>query len=455
MTEASSSTSPREVTGYGFGQLGLTAIEAFLRIHLLKFFVDEVGLSPQLTGLAVALAIAWDAITDPLMGSLSDQSWRGKIYRRVYFIPGALGAAFSLLLLFHPFALQEELFQFFYLLIFYVGLNTFLTIFAVPHSALGGALSFDPHIRSRVFGWRLAFGNLGAILGVALPAVFLSQESEGAYFWSALSLGSLCLLSAVVAWVSTEDRHQIQEKQVFEWRPWRLFSSIRFNTAFLFVLSAYLLATVGIGINGSLALFYYEYALLLDDFQIQSILVSFMIAFTVSIPVWVLLSKSWGKIKTLALSTLALGASGSVLYPILPAGYFVEAYIYALIGGFLVGAVVLLDSLMVDVVDYDKLKTGKSRLGLYFGFWKMSEKMTRAIAVALTGFILGLIGFSPDTIEKGESIRSLAWLFGPGVNLFFVLSGLLIWNFRFDQKVHARIQSLLDRRSQIKAGSPK
>ena len=66
-----------------------------------------------------------------------------------------------------------------------------------------------------------------------------------------------------------------------------------------------------------------------------------------------------------------------------PIAWWLTMLVIAVVGGFLVGSIVLLESLVADTVDYDELRTGQKREGIYFGFWKMSTKIARAGAIAL------------------------------------------------------------------------
>lgn len=103
--------------GYGVSELGTTATEVMIRLYLLIFYIDYVGLNSRLAGYAVALAVVWDAVTDP-----------------------------------------------------------FIT---VPYAALGRELTFDADKRTAVYGWRLFFGNLGFLTGTVLPGLMLTVFRSG------------------------------------------------------------------------------------------------------------------------------------------------------------------------------------------------------------------------------------------------------------------------------------
>ena len=215
------------------------------------------------------------------------------------------------------------------------------------------------------------------------------------------------------------------------------------NPTFRPLLLAYIVATFGVAINGALALYYYRYRLLLEEQAVQLILVVFMVVLTLSLVGWVLLSRKLGKLRPLLLGVSLLGFFSCVTYPFFPPG---NLWIPLLVGGILlgscVGSVVLLDSLLTDVIDYDQVRNGVQRSGVYFGVWRLGAKTARALAVAGAGLLLEVIGFVPNTVQSAEVSEALAWLFGPGVGVFLVLAALLLWPYRFDDDKQRQVRRI-------------
>jgi GPH family glycoside/pentoside/hexuronide:cation symporter len=430
---------------YGVGQLGLTAFETFIRVYILLFYTDDVGLAPAWAGLALGLSVFWDALTDAPMGYFSDRwTWFGQ-RRRPYFLPGIIGAAICFGFLFSPPELVSQTSKFIYLLLFALGFNTFLTLVSVPYAALGADLSEDSSTRTGLYAWRLGFGNLGALLAVVLPTLWLTATQRFSYSAVSWLLGIIAFMSVVMTWAGTkEPNRKPTQSQLFSWREVRLVFQ---NKAFLLLFMSYGIATIGVAINSVFALYYYRHRLELSETMTQLILVVFLFCFTSSLVGWVLASKAFGKKICLITGISLLGLSGSIVYPLIPPGNFIIPFVYAIFGGLFIGSYVLLDAWLADVIDLDEWKSGQRRSGLYFGIWKWGEKTTRALSLWAGGLLLSAIGYSASAVEQTESVKqSLGWIFGPAVNLLFLIAALSVFINRFDDSKHRQLKRILDRK---------
>lgn len=458
--------------GYGAAEMGIFAVEMMVRLHLMKFYTDVAGLSAQLAGLAIAVAMFWDAFTDPVMGILSDRTTRPSGKRRPYLLLGSFVMALAFLATFRPPVLEAESGRFVFLLLSYIILNTSMTVLAVPHSALGGELSFDSNVRTSVFAFRLFFGNMGLLAGTILPIVFLdtiapvgaSGENPGirdpeaattAYFYAAAVIAGIILLTGWISYLSTAGRDKPAEPRpplkgkAIAHEVGRLFQVLR-NKVFVVLLASYFIAYVGVSINSTLALYYYEYRLRLDSNAVGLILVVFIIVWSASLAFWTYLSRKAGKKYPGFAGVFLLGVATCITYPFFPPEEVKYPLIMSVLGGFLVGAIVLLDSLVADIVDYDELKTGEHREGLYFGFWKMAIKASRGVSMAFTGTLLAAIGFKANQVQSPEVSDRIAFLFGPGVGAFFLLGALVFLFLPYSRAIHHRVQDLLVRKRRIR-----
>jgi glycoside/pentoside/hexuronide:cation symporter, GPH family len=452
----------RAKAGYGSVDLGLAAVESLVQIYLLKTYHLVVGLPPSLAGLALGLAILWDAVSDPVMGGVSDRTTAASGRRRPYFVPGAAALALSFVLLFNPPAGMGTAVAFAYLLSSFILVNTAMTVVAVPHAALGGELSRDRHQRTVIFGYKRLFGTVGALSGIAIPAALLAIVPLGSRLAPAtgtpgLASALLAIPILLTAWIATRatrgrDRGRPSSggSLLAMTTVWRLFvaqkQTLR-NPFFRVLMLAFVVTAIGRTLSASTALYYYQYRLQLSEQQaILALLLPFFICFLLSIPAWVALSRRWGKKQPAAIGVVVLGLSGSIAYPLFPPGQLLGPVLYSVVGGFLAGAIILLDSLVADTIDYDRMVSRAHREGLYFGVWRVSTKAARALGLVLAGVLLEVVGFGSEAIGSSPTTLGLALIFGPAVGSMFAVSGLILACMPLTRDRHDRIQAVLTRR---------
>ncbi|TGK03927.1 MFS transporter [Leptospira semungkisensis] len=453
----------RTIAGYASAEMGITAVETMAQIYLLEFYVSVIGLKPSLFGLAMLIAILWDAISDPIMGFISDRTGFSTGRRRAYILLGGLLLGIGTYFLFTPPFLESQIAKFIYLLSLYFLVNTFMTIIAVPHIALGGELTFQSEERNQIFGWRLFFANLGLLTGLLLPALWVGAGANlfNSRSASALIVGELLIFVSVLSYFSTRGKDKPLEK----WKkdPDHIVSgsfsaffqstrSILKNRFFRPLLLAFIVATFARTLNSSIGLLYYKQRLLLEDSKVVvRILLPFVFFLIVSIPLWVYLAKRFGKKWPAFWGSFLLGVMTVVLYPNLPPGSYEAPLIAAFFGGFFAGSILLFDSLVADIVDYDELISGEKREGAYFGFWKMATKVVRAIGFACLGFLLEEIGYKEGSAVQDPSLgQNLTILFGPVVGGFFIAGSLIFSRLQLTPETHKRIQDLLVRKRIIR-----
>ncbi|TGK96650.1 MFS transporter [Leptospira brenneri] len=443
--------------GYGSAETGITAVQLFTQIYLLKFYTEIVGLNSSLAGIALAISVIWDAISDPLMGRISDHTHSRWGRRRPYILLGGILLSIAVLLLFSPPHLTTQFGKFAYLLSVYLFVNTAMTIISVPHIALGGELSFERNERTSIFGWRLFFSNIGMLVGMIVPAAILQslgdESNQNNIISSRIIAGEivsfLILLSSVISFLVTRGKDNTSEKPKEALPFFSSFASVLKNKMFLVLLFAFVIAAIGRTFNSAIALYYYEYRLgLKESLVVINILLPFFLVLILSIGFWVWIAKRIGKKIPAFFGVFGLGVLTVIAYPLFPYGELRPPLIVAFVGGICAGSILIMDSLLTDVVDYDELKTGEKREGLYFGIWKMGVKFSQAFGIALTGFLLDIIGFQNGaTVQSPEVGFRLAMIFGPGVGFFFILGSLLFLFFPLTDEKHIQVQRILLKRN--------
>ncbi|MFT5837334.1 MAG: Na+/melibiose symporter-like transporter [Candidatus Azotimanducaceae bacterium] len=425
-------------SAYGVVSLGKVAVEVTLQLYLFDFYTRILGLDPLLAGLAFGVAIFWDALSDLIVSAgLFAARRRGITYTTTLWV-GSLLLAATTVLLFSPIETGSSLYLFLHLLIAYVLVNTGMTLLDLPHSSLSAELSRRANERNKLLASRMGFGIFGLAVGSALPGIYLATvggDSGHAALVdsrrvSAWVLAAIVLVTGSLTAFFLRERERATAHEAQSSLPkWAEVKRLFADQAFVRILLAGVIAAVGRTINAALALMYYRLVLELSEAQVtQMIFPVFTLSIVLSIPLWIALSKRYGKRMPSYISVGGLGVMGIIAYPILPAGLVWPPLLVSTIGGVLCGAVFLVDSMVTDLIDADELATGKRKESLYFAVWKSGLKVARAIAFVAIGLGLNLMGLDLSRESVSESMQwGIILLFGIVVGLCFVLAACFIY----------------------------
>jgi GPH family glycoside/pentoside/hexuronide:cation symporter len=448
--------------GYGSARTGIAAVEIQLELFLLIYYNVVVGLSPFYTGLALAIVAVWDGINDPLMGVFTDRTRNALGRRRPYFVPGAVGLAIGTILLFHPPALESDVSKFLYLLLTYSFLETVMTVLIVPHDALGGDLSFDRNERTTIVSVSFILNTVGILLGMMLPTLMLKQLGGGGEpeaiaqtrRLTAVLLALPIVGTALWSFLATRGRDVIDPGTRLQAPPKNfseifgpMLATLR-NPIFLPLIGSTLALSIARTIYAASGLYYFGYKLGFgQEAAVPRFMVPFFLTMAVSAPLWILVSKRVGKKRPATIAFFAWGTLTTCFYPFLPEGRAVLPTILAIIAGVLAGAIMVKNSMLVDLVDHDELKVGSNRRGSYVGVHALVAKLARALGLLIGGALLSWVGIEGQVTELSDTSKwRLGIMFGPGVGVFQFIGATLLALTPLSDDLHRRIQNLLMRK---------
>ena len=202
---------------FGIGQIAEGIKTCVFGTFLLFYYNQVLGLSGDLAGLAIFIALVFDAITDPMAGSISDR-WQSASGRRHPFMyASALPLGICFVLLFTPMVdvADGQLSLFLWMLILTIATRASMTLYTVPHQALGAELSDDYDERTVLVAFRHFFGATGFILAYAFGYGYYFAPSEafpngqlnpGAYPPYAITLGIMITVSILITAFGTRSR---------------------------------------------------------------------------------------------------------------------------------------------------------------------------------------------------------------------------------------------------------
>ncbi len=157
-----------EKWSYAVGNIPYAVKDTAFGTFVVFYYTQVLGLSGTMAGLAMLIALSWDAISDPIVGSWSDAVRSRWGRRHPLMLAGGVPTALCLLLLFSPPDSLDEFQVFLWLVVVSILLRTFLTIYHIPYTAMGAEMSDDYDERTVIAKARITIAWLG---GMALPAV--------------------------------------------------------------------------------------------------------------------------------------------------------------------------------------------------------------------------------------------------------------------------------------------
>lgn len=452
--------------GYGVADFGVTTGLLAVSLYLFDYYVDGVGMAPLWVGAAFALAMIWDAISDPLLGRICDRTrtrWGSFL---PYMAGGTLFLPFTLWLIFHPPAVASPLILFLFLVLAYVLLTTAMTLVGVPHLAITGVLSSRSSDRSSLLAWRLVFGTVGLGFALAAPVIVSELRSldldtssgrvesrQVASLWFAIGTALTLLITLLAIWRKAAAAPV--EEAPWLHNGWRLdlLEAYR-NPLFRPLFISFLFVSIGRSINAALALFYYRESLRLTEKQVLGpVLGLFTVSIILSPLLWTALSARFGKKWPGFGGLLFLGVLTTLAYPLFPPGFLIGPIVAAVVGGVAVGAIFLFESMVTDAVDEDQLGGKGRREGLYFGLWRMGQKLANSFGIFLASIALLLIGYDETVNHQADEVqRRLAWVFGPGVGIFFLLGVAAFAKSPLNFEREKELQAAIDERGNAANG---
>lgn len=408
--------SPREKTAYAFGALNDLVMNNILQNLINPVYNLALHVSPDLTGYAMAVPRAWDAISDPLVASLSDNFRSRWGRRKPFMLLGAVVSAASFIGIWlvpvHWGAVAMTWYLIVLSLLFYTG----NTLFLVPYNGFGYAMSSDYNERTSLFACKAVVGSIGGFL---LPWCYwfitrpiFADPIEGVRVLS-FAVAVLILVSCLIPLLYCRERYDhriaVQEKvpilqgirESLKLRPFVLLVG-SVSTMFL---SVFVVSGIGFFLNVCYVFDYDKNAVAVMTGLAGTL---WKVSSLVSIPIIVFLSRKFGKKLPYLLSMGIAGfAALSAWWFMTPAAPYLQLIMQGLLGPGFTCVLMLTDSMLADICDQDELRTGKRReamLGAIYGwFLKVGVTGSAALSGVLllwTGFVISRPRQTTETIEQ-------------------------------------------------------
>ncbi|MFK7828807.1 MAG: MFS transporter [Congregibacter sp.] len=402
------------------GSLATGAVYNAMALFSLFFLTQILGVSPALAGSLLLFTKLYDAVTDPLMGAISDRTSHRWGPRRPYLLLGSVLLGVSFALLFNAPALDGPALIAMVVVLLLLQ-STGYTVFAVPYLAMTPDIAESYNGRTRLMSMRVGFLIVGVMIGsVGGPwIVGITDTPREGYALLGVSLGAFVVLCGLLAFAGTSSVRsaRIESRQakqsvaggsawsnslkdmveVFAHRPFRLLTLVKLLQ--LMVLALALACTP----------FFFQYVLERPMGDISYYLMTFSLCGLASVPIWRVVIGRFGKREIYMVSIFGYGVGLCSWWLWAPGESDVFFYARAVVLGILSNGTLLCAlSMLPDTMEFDRLKTGRNREGVMSGVFTTVEKLSGAAGPFVIGILLQTMGLlSGDAAAAGQPQSAL------------------------------------------------
>lgn len=474
MTTTSSSTKIPllQKVAFGSGHLVNNLFPGSLGVFSF-FLLTTFGMDPVLAGLLGGIPRIYDAITDPIMGYISDNTTSKMGRRRPYIFIGAITSGLLFAALWQLHTENSQIYNFWYFMIFSLLFLTGNTIYSTPLIGLGYEMTSDYKERTRLMGFSQTISQVAWMIVpwlwviIANPDLYPNQAVaiRSLSIWVGLSCVVLGAMPAVFCREINQDaisnRDTITLNNLIQNMKglWRSMKLIFKNVPFVKLCMATFLVFNGFQMVASFSFFIIVYYLFNGSFEnagywpawfstISAVFTAFLI-----IPVVTWMSHGLGKRNAFLIST-GISIVGYVMkwWAFDSENIWLMFIPIPLLAFGLGGLFTLMMSMTADVCDLDELVNGMPRKEGTFGaiYWWM-VKLGQGLALVLGGLVLKFIGFDGGAaVQSPETLINLRLADIIIPSLTAVLAIVVMWNYDLDEdKAHEIKAELVKRRGEL------
>ena len=468
---------------FGIGEAAGSFLNMAWGVTLLFYYQQVVGVDAAWVGIAIAIAMIVDAITDPLIGVWSDRIHTRWGRRHPMLLISMLPLSISFWFLFTPPEGMTNAEGFLWLTTFAVLVRSSYTFYNIPHLSLGAEMVEDYEDRSKLFAYQAFISAMavaaayGLITKYYFPTTpefdpgFLNPES---YSRMAFAFPCVMITAIVLCVIGTKNEiPYLRETQIRErfsmFTVFREMKAVLSNRSFVAVFLGLLFGAVIAGVESAfmpfLGIHFWGFTTEDLSYLMYVGLFVFPVAFYLTPTLTRLIDKRMSVIIPLACWILAVNIPISLRlldvpwYPANGSPWVLVIFIgYSCVGALaapIIGAST--NSMLADIADEHELDSGIRREGVIYAFRAFAGKATNAMGIAVGGVLLGAIEFPTQAVRgtiPDDMVWNLGFIAGPATSIFSLAALGFYLLYRIDRKRHeAILEALSSRRSINPTGS--
>ena len=418
---------------YGIGEIYGGGCFVIINAFLIVFLTDAMGMNAALAGTIPMIGKIWDAITDPIMGNITERTRSKFGPKRFYILIGSFASAITFVLIWLNLSSSSMTVKYIFYLVMYCLFNTGFTVLSVPYNGLLPDMMDDYRMRAKFSNTRMIFSTLGAAICGLVPGMIINPTNNPAlYMKCGLLFGVLFFAVSITVFFGTWEKQKEPVKTTLG-ESFTQAASVFRSRSFLLFLGLYLFGQGGMDFISGMAIYYVKHTLDAYNDQINyylPILAVLMVAQLIGMLIFgPVMRKTSKKMAILiaapvrligVLGLLGFSHAGASLIPIL--------FLAALIGLGNAGSLTGIFAIMADMTDVDELITSIRRPGIVSSMATFIRKIASGISAAAIGWMLAAVGYDEALANAGLA-QSAATQHGIGICFVMapaILSALLL-----------------------------
>ncbi|NEQ32835.1 MAG: MFS transporter [Leptolyngbya sp. SIO4C5] len=438
---------------YGTGEIAGAIPSSTTALFLIFFLTNVAGLSPILAGSAMFLGKVWDALSDPVIGWLSDHTQSRLGRRYPWMLGGAIPLAIACILCWRVPATTSQWGLFAYYVAASILAYSGFTCVMLPFSALAAELTQGYDERITLISFKSAFSIGGSIFALAMAQILFTQIAEPERQYQLLGLGSavLVILAVLGCVAGTYKRYRLVQK----YRPqmatattlplWQQVRIAASNRPFLWVAGLYLFSWTGVQISVVVLLYFVVDWMGLSKSHFVWMALVVQATAVAATFLWNWIGRHSDKRTLYFLGAPFIVVAQIGLFVIQP-GQIGWMYGLGVLAGIGTATVYLVPwSMLPDVVDFDELNTGQRREGLFYSSVVFLQKMGIALAIFITSQVLAWAGYIATSADEAAVIQpdSALWtiriIIGPISAIAIAVGLIFAYYYPITRQVHTEI----------------
>ena len=383
---------------YGGG--AFVVISTFFTVFLTK----ALGMPPALAGTIPLIGKVWDAVTDPVMGNITDRTHSRFGAKRFYILIGSFISAITFILMWVPLEQATIGLKYIFYMVMYMLFSTGFTIVMVPYNALLPDMIDDYTLRGSYTGVRMAFSAFGNILAGLLSTLIITDNTDsGRYMLVALIFGAIFCIAILITFFGTWEKQKpvikISLKESFT-QSFTVYKSRCFK---MFIL-IFIFGQAATDFVTGLAVYYIDDVLNAYGggrftYLMGVILISQFIGMLIFNPV---MAKTDKKMPILIGFPVRITATLAMLFfSHEGANFTVILALTFIVGLGMAGSSVTIYAILADMADVDELITSINRPGTCSGMATFIRKICAGLSISVIGILLAMVGYDETIASAG------------------------------------------------------